>query len=256
MQIKWTRVFFNTIIICTVTVGFASAYKNDLFSYNRSPDKWDVFAGVGYTNYLDGTQNQSIKVTPTENDLLQQQTHGNGVGYFIGAQRTYFLDNNTIPEIAIGPTLSYDPVHIEGQVYQYEMSPLLNNYRYVYKAKPVDTALEAQILLPKVTLFNKVAIAPYALIGGGMSAVSLDYAETALPGIPGGALSGTHTVIRPLGIFGAGLQWGVAKHGFVRTEYRYHYRDDAGFTPNGSVGKVLINLNEQSADVLFGYSFK
>lgn len=257
-DIRPLNFFFLGVALFFILISFRVVASTQI--HNNYPPvtpwrHWSVFAGIGYINYLSGTQNQLIDVTPYETDLLVQFNQKNNVGSLIGFTRTYLFNNPKIQGISITAAIGYNPVTFSGQVYQ-GCYPLFNNYTYIYDAQPIDVDAETQILLPQIKI-KKIGLSPYALLGGGMSTVNLMFQETAQPGIPAdGAYGASAWMVTPLAVFGGGLQWDIEKNCFIRTEYRYDYRGNINLIASGIVGNIPVNLNEQMTDILFGYRFQ
>ena len=220
-----------------------------------SEHKWSVFGGLGWSNYLNGTSNKTFAVSSIETDQLTQDSGGSRVGYTLGFARNYDLSakTNLLQSISIGGTFRYDPSILNGEVYQFQNSAL-NNYTYRYQIRPITQLVESDLLFKSV---QKIHTSPFIVAGFGITEASLNYAETAQPGISGGANSGSNWVARPDVAIGAGLLWNIKnKKYFLKTQYLYQYRGNAHVNVSALNQGVPINLNEQSVDVLFGYRFK
>ena len=62
-------------------------------SYNalNGDNKFLVFGGLGWTDYLNGTQNKTFAVSNIETDQLNQDSNNGNVGYILGFARNYDL---------------------------------------------------------------------------------------------------------------------------------------------------------------------
>lgn len=218
-------------------------------------NKYAVFGGFSYVNYLDGPENSVFQVTNTEIDSLNQTEQNTGVGFLLGFQKLTFDKDETaeIQSIGYGAVFSYDHSSYSGQVYQFQ-SALLNNYTYTYSINPFSGLIEVELVFVPVP---KIHTSPFVVVGAGFSVVSLTYNETALPGVPSGIqANNAHSwVATPDVAIGAGLQFDIRKIYFLKAEYLYQYRGNAKTSVSGFLGAVPINLNEQSVGVIFGYRF-
>ncbi|OGT65276.1 MAG: hypothetical protein A3J38_00010 [Gammaproteobacteria bacterium RIFCSPHIGHO2_12_FULL_45_9] len=219
---------------------------------------WNIFAGLGYMASLDATKNVQFQATADpyhEEDLLSDPKQSTHLQYLIGLQRVFLIQNSLIQRFDIGPTIFYDPVTFSGQVYQYTV-PTLDNYDYRYRVEPINFDIEGQILFRRHGNPHKVGVAPYLLAGLGVSYVNLHYDETALGSTPSNtAYSFSDHAVRPVLIAGIGLQFDVLFKFFIRTDYRYLFRGDAKLHNSVFYSPVTVNLDTQSANLLFGYRF-
>lgn len=225
-------------------------------SYNvlNGHNKFLVFGGLGWTDYLDGTQNKTFAVSNIETDQLNQDSNNGNVGYLLGFARNYDLSSRTrefIQSISIGGTFRYDPDTLNGQVYQFQ-DPNENNYTYRYQVRPLTQLAESDLLFGTI---KKTHTAPFIVAGVGITEASLNYTETAQPGISSSAVSDANWVARPDIAIGGGLLWNIKQKFFLKTQYLYQYRGNANVSISGFNEGVPISLNEQSVDVLFGYRF-
>jgi len=221
---------------------------------------WNIFAGLGYMAALDATKDVRFQATADpyhEEDLLSDPKQSTHLQYLIGLQRVFLIQNSLIQRFDIGPTIFYDPVTFNGQVYQYTV-PALNNYDYRYRVEPINVDIEGQILFRRHGNPHKVGVAPYLLAGLGVSYVNLHYDETALGSTPSNtAYSFDDHSVRPVLVAGIGLQFDVLFKFFIRTDYRYLYRGDAKLKKSETVfySPIAVNLDTQSINFLFGYRF-
>lgn len=219
---------------------------------------WQVYAGLSYVDYLQGTNNQLVEVIPSpghETDLLAQMGQNTSVGFTAGFDRVMLFENalkTTMRGVAFGVMFHVDPTEYSGQVYQGEL-PAFNNYTYTYSVTPIDVAAEVELYPVKIYKWHML---PFIVLGGGFSAVDLVYSETPFQaGITTRDGSQASWVEQPLGIIGAGLEFDVSSNVFLKTQYLYHYRGTASVKPASFFGGVPINLNEQSVDFIAGLRF-
>ena len=238
------------------TIGYREWEPKQVYQDEINLNRYTVFGGLSYVNYLDGTQNNTFAVTNIETDSLYQTDQNVSVGAALGFQKVHTFKNPQadIHSLGYGMSFFYDPVSFTGQVYQYK-SALLNNYTYQYSVHPLSSIAEVEATF---IAFPKTHIAPFILAGFGFTLASLTYNETALSGVPAGiqANNANSWVITPDLALGAGIQFDFDKDYFLKTQYMYQYRGNADTKVNGFTGTVPVNLDEQNVAVLLGYRFR
>lgn len=216
-----------------------------------------MYAGISFINYPTGTKNQNIGVstTPTlETDTLAQFGDSGSLGFTGTFEGVRLYENSvktTMRGFAYGLMVHVAPQTWTGEVYQFQQA-INNNFTYSYKVRPIDFTAVLE-LYP--TRFYSIHTMPFVVLGGGISMDYLNFQETPVPGTGLLPVSAAKRVTTPLGVVGAGLQFDMTNSWFVKTEYMYHYRGTVGLGVSTFVGKVPVNLNESSVDVMVGYRF-
>lgn len=212
---------------------------------------WEVFGGVGYTNYFTGTQGGQFDALLSETDSLMQSSVKNNAGYILGFDKNIFISNEKQQTISVGLTLHYDPTTFNGEVYQYK-SPDANNYTYRYKVTPISALLTGNFFFLQN---NRWHLSPFITTGIGLTAVDLNYQETAAkPEISAdSARNAAEWQVTSDFAAGAGLNCNFHKNYFIRAQYLYQYRGDVHAGSTELIQGVPVSLDEQSADVILGY---
>lgn len=209
-----------------------------------------VFAGLNYLWYPQGTKNQLFNFNDLEQDLLEQYTQSEDVGFTAGVKRYLLLEGRVIKKLGVGAVLRYEPQQLTGEVYR-DLTPFWNDFTYSYKIKSFSEQLMAECVFTSIGIMS-----PYLGVSFGATQASLSYTETAQPWAnQSKAYSGSSTAYMMDTGFAAGLQFELSKRLVLNMEYLYQRRGMGQVYVPGIVDSIPINLNEKSVNLQLGYLF-
>ena len=242
--------FQGKVVSCVVLSCLTAA----IWAAPQAPlSGWVASAGLGYSDYPQGSDNSHFQVTTKEHDQLDQDDQHHRLNGLLSGRYFQALSQPWLSSIGGGISIAYHPARFEGDVEQFGSSAL-NNYDYDYDVKPINLMAEFDIGLP---LLLKHRLQPFVLMGMGMSVMHLSLTETPKPNIREQTNQTTQKDsewhARMMGELGLGAHYQVSSHWLLGLRYSYNVINDASVSLSGRHETIPIHPINQSLMATVSY---